>query len=277
MSDIRHRTMGKYPLSIATSIALESITGHPEPTNGKQTHNSLGGYGEFWINVKTLFRNIAGSLQPNTPKPKNDEFVITVLNEIKAIRDIVQRNSQAKVIFYISNYDRLDSIYRHVELRRDTTPKQKDYTKTMQDVLQQVIRKIPKDNNYFLLFNHDLRPKTQVRTLMLSHITYDLTFADNFIYLDLLESHTGLVKSKHLWYTKYFQGNTLPPFPLTKYLLPVFGDRETFRPLNIKAKSDVLKLIEDCKWHALTTDAKMKHDIKKLNNKFLVETIQSFY
>lgn len=277
MSVVRERTMGKFPLSVATSIALESAIGHPDPTNGRPSNNALVMYEEFWVNLKTLFRNICGCLPPNSPKPPVEDLVIAMLNEIKVIQDIVQRNSQARAVFYVSNYSRLDALYKHVELRRDNTPKQKDFTKTMESVIQRVINKLPKDDNSFKLFAHDLRPNTRKRTLILTHVPYDLVSAHNFGSLDLLESHTGHIKNKTLWYTKYFQGNDLPPIPLTHYLLPVFGDKEMFRPLNLKAKAEMLALIKKNGWNALTTDAKMKNDIKGLPNKLLVETIQSFY
>lgn len=274
---VRERVKGKYPLSVATSIAMESITGHQDPTNGKPTRNTLVLYEELWINVKTLFRNICGALPPGSGKPPVDDLVVAVINEINAIRDIVQRNSNSKVIFYISNYDRIESIYKNVELRRDNTPKQKDYTQTMSRVLQTVIRKTPKDNDYFLLFNHELKPKTRKNTVILTHIPYDLLSSDNFGALTLLESHTGNIKTKPLWYTKYYQGDSLPPIPFCKYLIAVFGDREMFRPLKIDAKEDVIQLAKKHGWTAITTDAKMKNDLRELKNKYLYETIRSFY
>ena len=277
MSAIRERAMGKFPLSVATSIALESATGYPDPTNGKITNNTLVLYDELWINLKTLFRNICGCLPPNSGKPSVEDLVIAMLNEIKVIKDIVQRNSQAKAIFYVSNYKRLDSIYKHVELRRDNTSKQKEFTQTMESVIQKIINRTPKGSDWFYLFDHFLEPKAKKRALILTHVPYDLISAHNFHLLDLLESHTGHIKNKTLWFTKYFQGNDLPPIPLTHYLLPVFGDKEMFRPLNVKSKEAMIMLIKGNGWNALTTDAKMKNDIKKLNNKLLMETIQSFY
>lgn len=269
--------LGKFPLSVATSIAMESAVGHQDPTNGKRTSNVLVSYEEFWVNLKTLFRNICGALPKGSATPPRDELAIAVLNEIRVIKEIVERNSQAKACFYVSNYAGLETKYRQIELRRDNTPKQKEYTQVMEAVLQKVINQLPKKNDYFFLFQRELEPKTKKRVLILTHVPYDLVSAPHFASLDLLESHTGLVKTKALWYTKYFQGNDLPPLPFTHYLLPVFGDREMFRPLNIKAKEDVLALAEKCGWHPLTTDEKLKFDIKKLTNKFLVETIKSFY
>jgi len=275
MNGVRDRAKGKLPLSIATSIAIESIIGHPEPTNEIRTTNTLGNYREMWINVKTLFRNVMGAMPSNSPPAAHEDLVIALLNEISSIRDIIGKHGMTKVFFYVSNYSRLESIYKNVDLRRDNTPKQKEYTALMTRTIQSVIKRTPKENDYFLLFNHELKPKQRNDAVILTHIPYDLVSAPSFGSLVLLESHTGKLKTKVLWYTKYYQGENLPPIPFTDFLLAVFGDREMFRPLKIDAKEQVIQLARKKGWTPLTTEAKMKSDIRELRNKYLMEVIRT--
>jgi hypothetical protein len=54
------REMGQLPVSIGTSLALESVTGIlPEhETDDPDIHK----FDSLWVNVRTLFRNIVASI-----------------------------------------------------------------------------------------------------------------------------------------------------------------------------------------------------------------------
>lgn len=59
--DIDARTKGQFPISIATSLALEGLFGILE--DNKDPNPPWPDYTDLIINVRTLFRNLLGSIE----------------------------------------------------------------------------------------------------------------------------------------------------------------------------------------------------------------------
>ena len=88
----------------------------------------------------------------------------------------------------------------------------------------------------------------------------------NFTSLTLLESHTGVLKDTHQLYTKYANGKELARIPFTKYFLEIFGDSQTFFPMDRKLRKDITDIAEKYKWTQITTLDKINYGIDQIQN-----------
>lgn len=262
---IAEREVGQYPLSIATSLAMESAANIHEEVSWPRP--PLMEVQELWVNLRTLYRNLRGSMPRDiegTVLPQ--DLADAILEEVEQIRSIVRDVSQgrARTVFYASNYAGMEKKYKHAVMRMDNTENQKLYTRYMNLTMQLVLDQYHGDD--LMVFERKLKPKQPTNTLILTHYAYDLLSAREFTNLSLLESHTGKIKQKHQWYTKYYNGKELEMFPFREDLLQVFGDSETFRPMDIKLRRELIDLATQYKWSPLTSTDKIKYSIKQMKN-----------
>ncbi len=276
------KVVGQYPVSIATSVALEKLILGKIADREEVSEPRLHEFDSFWFNIKTLYRNLLGCIPGiNVTMLDYGELSDVINSEMSAIKDIVNSASggRCKVVFYISNYKQLTTKYRLASLRTDNTDAQKTFTRNYEGLIKSCIERGILDAHACIVFDKDLTPEDDYRTsnaLMLTHITLDLLSHTKFRSLNLLESHTGAIKGRDLWYTKYYNGKTLPPLPMSPLLLPVFGDNEFFRPLNQKAKEDILELAAKYNWTPVTTQDKILYGVNTLRNPLLKDTIKTF-
>lgn len=269
--EISERTLGQLPLSIATSLAIETIIGiHPE---NKVTKLPILEYNQLWINLKTLFRNFEGALHKES-STTTKETADGLLEEIDKIKEIISEysNGKTKVIFYVSNYKDMESAYKHASIRGDTTVLQKDMTDRYKKSIGYVLKTHEHDPD-FRVFDRKLKGDKLSDVLILTHIPYDLISYREFHKLVLLESHTGKLKEKSLWYTKYLNGSNLAIIPFREDLLQVFGDKETFKPMNIDVRNDIIALAEKYRWSSATTTDKIRYGINTLLNPYAKEIL----
>lgn len=266
---IANRTIGQYPLSIATSLAVESAMGiHPEIVVNSPP---IQRFEELWVNARTLFRNFMGSLPKDAMKAlAAREIAEALVHEMEQISTIVP----VKVVFYVSNYAQMEQKYAPWGVtRRDTTDNQRIYTAVQTETLQELLKlKPPFEFHGFELKLVTPRPNTKV--LVLTHYPYDLLSHKNFGELTLLESHTGAIKGRTQWYTKYLNGKELPPMPFREDLIQVFGDAEHFRPGDPKLRKDLIELAKKYNWSAVSTYDKLIYGIEKLQNPYAVHVMK---
>lgn len=263
------RVVGSYPLSIATSLAIEGALGvHPDrPTN----KDELNGNDVIWVNVKTLFRNFHNAMnKEDVSKCRPDEWRLELLREMETFQDIISSVGRGiQVQYYLPNYSGLESRFKHASLRTDVTPNQIEYSKRMKAVIGELLKLKAIDIKIYPLFITD---QDHRKVLMLTHVAPDL-FTKTIQNKKLLESHTGAVKPSSLWYTKYHNGQTLTQIPFRLDLVQVFGDNELFRPWNIKAKEAVLQLAGQYNWSQVTSTAKIRYSIEQLKDHLLRRTL----
>ena len=161
-------------------------------------------------------------------------------------------------------------------LRTDNTIAQKAYTSLELDTITIVLNK-HKDRENFLKFSSVLKPKTRVSAIIMTHMAYDLLSYSNFTKLDLLESHTGVLKPKHMWYTKYQSGKELTMMPFYKPLLKIFGDSQTYKPMDIRLRRSIIELAIEKHWTPVTTIAKVKSDLMDLKQAYYQEVVRSLF
>lgn len=267
------RALGQYPLSIATSLAIESACGiHPEI---QVKSPPVLEYDQIWINIKTLYRNFMGALDSYDAGTISPEAVgATLLQEMDQIESIIKGvSSRTSVVFYVCNYDDLELKYRYATVRKDTSEKQKVFTRIYDSAIKSLTGP-DADKDRFKIFPRKLKPEGVVKVMLISHIAYDLLSASAFSEMVLLESHTGKIKERGQWYTKFYNGKDLPMIPFNEGFLQVFGDTETFRPQDSRFRKAIIEIAEKYKWSQLTTKAKLSYGIDQLANPYYKEVLR---
>jgi len=271
---IAARAVGQYPLSIATSLALESAAGiHPELPQ-TPSNPPLRKYEELWVNARTLFRNFLGALDKQTVQGvQAPDIAQALFGEMETIVDLVDSitDGRCKVVFYLSNYAGLNTRFRHAVLRMDSTQRQKEYTAIQTQTMELMLHQQPKA---FKGFHLKIRPDKPVNAMIITHYAYDLSAHDQFTKLTLLESHTGAIKEFAQWYTKYYDGKALSMIPFREDFLQLFGDAETFRPFDIKLRKELIEIATKYNWTAVTTKAKILYGIDTLKNPYWKATLR---
>jgi len=273
------RTLGSFPLSIGTSIALESVFGIKSEVFQQPQKKVIQNYSEFWFNLKTLFRNLYGSVERNKlSELTHQEMSDALYHEMEIIVDLVNQYSfgGTKVIFYVSNYKDLASRYRLAQIRTDTTPQQLRLAEMQNRTLKEILKYGNVPGSETKVFDLQLKAGGIAKTLILTHIAYDLVSYSNFGALTLIESHTGALKERDKWHTKYNNGKELSFIPFCEGLLPVFGDSELFRPLNKDSREAIIGVAQKYRWSSVTTVDKIRYGINTLQNQYLKDVVLSF-
>ena len=274
-SRIGARAVGALPLSIATSLAVESAVGiHPEIHVARPPVLS---YDEFWINLRTLFRNFMGALDKETYRAVEPMAISeSLIEEMFHIQEIVkQYSSRTKVVFYISNYKNMEIRYPYAVTRRDNTEAQKIYTLLLEKSVGIILKKLHQHPELpIAVFDLKLIPSAKKKTMIMTHIAFDLVSHKAFSHLSLIESHTGKIKEEAQWYTKYYQGKELSLFPFREDFIQVFGDSETFRPGDSTLRKELIALANKYKWNALITDEKIRYCINQMTNQYHKEVLK---
>ena len=270
------RTIGQFPLSIATSLAMEAAFGiYPDRP---ETKEPILKYDTLWVNVRTIFRNIMGSLEKEFADRVTPPMLANTLNEeMMFINDVIKErtNNATTVVFYYSNYIDIEKHFKHGVVRMDNTPKQKEYT-----ALHNQTIKILLDSNEHIgikIFNLELHGNHKdLNALIITHYAIDLLSDHIFKKLTLLESHTGHFKEKSQWNSK-FSGDTklLNQIPFNSCFIRIFGDDTTFRPFTIKTRNDIIEIAKKYNWSSVSTKDKIRYGIQQLMNPYEKEIILS--
>jgi hypothetical protein len=279
-----NRATSAFPLSVGTSLAFESVfqTTSPsiDPDRKIPQKVNLGDYNEFWINLRTLFRNMMGSLtKEDAQRVNSHNFKDAMIQEMDTIASLIRNegSAQANLIFYTCEYKKLYSEEsKFVVLRRDSTDNQKIYT-ALQDQAIVLILKELKQSASLRVYDTEINKEgnaNKKNALIITHAAYDLLSHRNFSKFDLLESHSGVLKSKSMFYTKFMDGKNLPMIPFIKGMFPVFGDSEHFRPGDIKLKRAVIEMAIKNNWTQLTTLPKIKANIQEMPNRYFADILK---
>jgi len=269
-------------LSIGTSLSFESLfTGTQQPYDLERVipnNVDISHYDEMWINLFTLFRNIIGSVpsaQVSNLKPEDIAYVLA--EEVETIREIVrlQAGNRFRVVIYSSGYKGLKEKHVFANIRVDTTEKQRMMTDLLNDTINVYYKHNPLhvDGKHYNLGIGDAESINK-KILILSHYAYDLLSYKKFFKMDLLESHTGVLKERAKWYTKYTDGKNLMRIPFNEAFIQVFGDSQTFYPMDKVLRADILELAEKSHWNPLTTDERIRFTISGLKNPFFVSILK---
>lgn len=266
-TDLASRTISAFPVSISTSLALESIF-PPRLTPYDDTRKlpprvDLSEYQEIWINLLTLFRNIATSVPQKVFLEASEVELKNVLEtEIDVINSLfsTEGNGICRPQYYYCTYLTVFAFaQKNVAFRKDSTEFQKFSTFKFLKVMELLF----KDTDEHFKFVSSVKGDSNVTSLILTHIPYDLLSYRNFRKLTLLESHTGITKERRQWNTKYTKvpDRDMSILPFSKRLLFIFGDNYLVAPAPIALRRQILDTAKARGWTAMTTDEKVLLDL----------------
>lgn len=275
------RSTSSFPLSVGTGLALESLF---EPTQERIDPDraipqkvDISQYDQFWVNIFTLARNLLQAIPAEyvmnvSSRPMLDSLIM----EIDVIQSLLNSYSnKTELKLYACSYDKALNIRNpYVSPRKDNTDKQKHNRNTLNEAVKLLINHF-KQENIITKFDSEIQPDKRVKSLMLTSQIWDLLSHKNFYSLDLIESHTGIIKNKYEFYTKYYNGKDLEMIPFNKLFIYVFGDKDMFAPMNIKVRKEIIQLGIDNRWTQFTTKDKLKNDINKIKDFYLRDVLLS--
>lgn len=274
------RAVSGFALSIGTGLAFESIFNPTQPVYDQARKSppkvNLKNYTHLWVNVGTLYRNMVGACKSSdVPGISDSEFKDALALEMETIESLCKNEGNGLItpVFYFCTYE---SIYRNpghksIVLRSANTEKAKVYIAK----LMSAIKMLDKEHLVKIL-DSDLKPSFNQKALILTNVAWDLVSSKHFNRLDLIESHTGVLKNKTAWNTKYHKYKDLSNLPFNSKLLKIFGDSEIFTPMLTSLRDLVLGVAVKGKWTVLTTKDKMMLDLDMYcNDKFVVHVIKS--
>lgn len=280
---ISSRTISAFPISVGTSLALESLmsstTPSIDPDREIPQKVNLSDYDEIWINISTLFRNLISSLTKEDSKrvlPR--ELAQGLIEEIDFIQNIVTTETlnRTKVYFYLCQQLDIGKLYPKAYLRQDNTENQKMYRALHNNAIKYMLDNFGKVD-FIKIFNSTIKPINYSKAVIITHVVHDLISYKNFNELHLLESHTGVLKKRHQWSSKYVEGKSLSMMPFNKGLLQIFGDSETFRPFPIAVRKKVIEIAEKNKWTAATTRDKILSNFTQIPDKFTMSILKELF
>lgn len=255
-----NRTLSSLPISVGTGLAIESLVQSP-----------LARYSSFLLNLRTLFRNALGSFDNDEGEtPSTEEVIEAVSDDMKGIAEALTStnlSAHLSLIFYQPSYKGMKSMFPYAKLKNaegnKLTPLQRNIETMREEVTEAILDKYKKvitENNVTL-------PRFNGRAIVLTHHLVDLATSDSYTRLNLLESHTGIIKTFPEFYTKLTGGKELSNIPLNKLTLQVFGDRAVdFYSLPMRIKNEIRRLADEAKWSSASTPAFCRRTISGLNN-----------
>jgi hypothetical protein len=264
---LSNRVISAFPVSIGTALALESIFDGRlppyDPSRPIPQKVDITKYGKHYFNLVTLIRNIIGAVSDIKPLVANSlPLADTLSEELNTIQDIYQEGSKGKCepIFFIPDYSNLNKLGRDkIVFRIPKTDKQLMEHSLIQSTIKTLMVK-----NSSLIYN---KPKLKGgrNVLITTHASVDLLNNKYFTKMDLLESHTGRLKTKKDWHTKYHPVGKAPKhmLPFIERLLYIFGDKSTIAPMSIKIRRDILDIATKTNWTPMTTEDKIKFYLKE--------------
>lgn len=266
---LTNRTTTSFGVSIGTGLMLESVF---KPTHERYdteraipTHVDLKNYDGWLINGYTLLRNIVTAckepIEVDTLTSKNIERIMEEIEtEWAIIQSLLLSNNLDEnfIMLFVPKYEKL---IKRFNIAKDTSVKYITNNETIHKLFRQPlmstseqIAKLP------TVEDKVVASYASFKYLLTSHYTLDLLQSNKWT---LLESHTGVLKDSHLWYTKYhaFGNNDLSHLPMVDLLLFMLGDDQLVVGMPRKIKSELYKISIEKKWTFRTTRDKIKSDL----------------
>lgn len=273
---LAERAMGQFPISIATSLAIESLVGIlPEaPVAAPEIlKRDL-----FMVNVRTLFRNLLGAVETDH-RNKLDEFTMAeaISGEMRAIEAIVSEHSDGRceVRFYFCSHTDILRKFDRALFKAPNTTLQHQYIAMETTTIKYLLKEF-KDSAPIAQYTTEF-PDTNANAVILSHYAIDLLQRYKFANLILLESHTGALKPPMLWNTKFVNGREFEIVPFDRAMLQIFGDGVIFSAMPIKIRQRVYNIATKNKWTPASTKALVIHSVEMNRDPALEVLVKDLY
>ena len=265
MASIHERPVSSFPISISTSLSLETLFDGRlpayDPDRPIPKRANLSDYQTAWINLWTLYRNLMTSVDKDTFFTTSEDSLADVLaSEVEVIESLfrIEGHNVCQPLFYLCSYKDLTKLDQRVKLREDKTELQIAHKVKYEKTIKKLQSRI-----HCRLLNTNIMPDSRTSSLILTHVPYDLLSYTNFSKLELLESNTGRIKTRQEWNSKYYPvaGSDMSHLPFLKMLLLVFGDKVLIHPAVTKLRQQILQIAEERHWTPATTIQKVLFDI----------------
>ena len=284
------RKLGHFPISIATSLALEVTLGTgTAPEENPTKDNVLKNYESIWINLRTLARNAINAVDTSMKDQLAVQDIVEVLKyETQQIDAIIDQYIPGcrEVIFYESSYkDLVKRIGTKVILRSPRTEIQKRNaslinlgTTTFAEASEKEMQQLRKSDPLFENKGDGVRrfkwvpdpDKAVWSTAILTHFPLDLVHHTKFKKLTLLESHTGALKTYDQWDSKFYDKDA-KPMPFNAASLAFFGDTEVFKPVKPEVRQQIIAIARKRGWSGVTTNSRFLQGLELGKNPYLLQ------
>lgn len=270
-------TIGSTGTSVGTHLALEAIffkeIKEKFDPERKIQPVKINEYKYHIWNIYTIVRNLLQAIQhKNKAEVLMDKHFAKVLaREVENIASMYMFDTECQPLLFFPNYG---MIYKGMNKnKKDGFTKVYEEHMMVKDILTKFkssgMLKSTNDGKGYRL------PKLEGKVLLTSNLAVDLC---NTTPVDLLESHTGVVKKKYEWGTKYHSlgENKLGNIPFLERLLYILGDKTIIKPMNIIIRRDIVNLASTCEWTGRTTKEKVNYDINKKGTPLLRDTYNGY-
>lgn len=282
------RTKGYYPVSIGTSIGLQTLFGTVSSTdlsNGvsANTHLSLNGKPPFYlydcicINLRTVLRNFLSSMKAQEVLlVDSNELLVAFCQEVLLIDNIIQDQSQGDITvsYYLNSYKRIKSVLKRANIKTEFTAKQLVNNQIENSVIEKFLLSdivVNRAVNVEITDNYINHGK--IRNILFTHLPVDLLLVP-WNNIDLLESHTGMIKPRYLFNTKL--KGTADDVPFNKYSIQLLGDSSgMIQPVDKQVRKEVLKLAKERNFTNLTNQDRFLKELKEHGSTELVSLLNS--
>lgn len=254
---------GSTGTAVGTHLALESIftddIKEKFDPDREITKVDIDKYKYHVWNIYTIVRNLLSAI-PYKNKIEiilDKKFSKLLAAEVKNIANCYFLRDCQPILFF-PNYDR---IYRGINAgKKEGNTKVYEEHMMVHDTLNKfmsegILNVINNGKGYKI-------PKLEGKILITTNLPIDLC---NRLDMDLLESHTGIIKKKFEFNTKYHPigDNKLANIPFMEMFLYILGDKNIIKPFDITTRRGLLDLATSCNWSARTTREKVLNDIQR--------------
>ena len=248
-------------MDIGTQIALDAMFDldseliTPYSSKGKV---DITRYDTWYINIHTMIRNIIGDI------PDKDTVIASASGKV-TIYDILKVNvfnissicseHKMKVIFYTPDYKKVmkNGIIINKGKKADALIKILAYGDYCHERFKQ------EDITGNVLKDRSLRLPAG-KTVVTTHFAIDLFNFKHHKVFDLLESHTGRLRTTRQFNKKYVSNSSVRPelYPFLEELLYLLGDGAMFAPVSITSRRFIQIAAEEQRWTTSTTYSRMR-------------------
>lgn len=244
-------------ISIGTALAIEPFMDDSKDFK----HHRLS------INLRTLFRNYAGAFTDDIHDYKPREIQANFLEEVSVLSDVLVHLLPRQVIvdMYVCSFKSLRKRMPYAVFKTTHTSKQQLYLDLENRILDKVLSKLKTVSVYDSLIKG-----RNSKGLIITHSPVDLLSASEFRSLELLESHTGKIKSRNEWTKKLTSNDKYSNLPFNPMTLQLLGDHSLLlRNMGPKYIKPVLELAIQRRWSTATTLMKVKYDLQNIRDPLL--------
>lgn len=276
------RTTEGIGVSISTALALSRFFKDRIKDDERDLmFININDYPNIIFNSHTLIRNIVNAYDGDVRKDIltnniDSDIIDVLLDELHVITTALE-NFKTQPVLFLPDYT---PIKQHIL---------KDYVKTTKltqndlhfELSHRITQKISNMSLPIPTISKGFKlPYNRDRFLLLTHMTLDLLNIKHNPQMELLESHTGRIKTKDQFNTKYRKINKidLDHLPFDEIIIYIMGDNTFIRPMPLTIRRETLTTSIKYNWTKFTTHRKVMINLRK-NKKIsdAIKNLKTFY